>query len=57
MTICKTLSLALIALSFGACAGTNATHSTATDVTHSATMDMESVRFRGVMFGGRYSRL
>jgi hypothetical protein len=30
MTICKTLSLALIALLFGACAAPNATHSTST---------------------------
>jgi hypothetical protein len=42
LMIYKTLSFALIALSFGACAATNATHSTATasDATHSATMDI-----------------
>ena len=36
----KTLSFLCVALLFGACAGTNATDSTATDATHSATMDM-----------------
>jgi hypothetical protein len=40
MTFYKTLSFVCVALLFGACAGTNATHSTATDATHSATMDM-----------------
>ena len=43
MTICKTLSLALIALLFGACAGANAARSTATstDATHPKAMDVD----------------
>jgi hypothetical protein len=42
MKIDKTLSLALIALFFGACSAPNATHSTAaaTDAVHSRSMDM-----------------
>lgn len=40
MTFYKTLSFVCVALLFGAFAGTNANHSTATDATHSATMDM-----------------
>jgi hypothetical protein len=42
MTICKALSLGLIALFFCACSAPDATHSmaTATDATHSKSMDM-----------------
>ena len=40
MTFYKTLSFVCVVLLFGACAGINATHSTATGATHSATMDM-----------------
>lgn len=43
MTICKTLSPALIALFFCACSASNATYSTAaaTDAAHSRSMDMQ----------------
>ena len=43
MTIRKPLSLALIALFFGACSAPDATHSTAsaTDAAHSRSMDMQ----------------
>jgi len=49
MTICKTLSLALIALSFGACAASNATHSKAA----SASKTADPFAAMGIEFVGR----
>jgi len=49
MTICKTLSLALIALSFGACAASNATHSKAASASKAA----DPFASMGIEFVGR----